>query len=109
MFERMRALLFLLAACTPQTDAPVDRDHDGFSAAVDCNDDDADVNTSEQERCNGVDDNCDGLVDDRSAVDAPDDFEDIDGDGYGGLDGAVIPACNLLPGYAYYGGDCDDH
>lgn len=40
-----------------------DKDGDGFSAAVDCDDNDASVNPEAQELCNGKDDDCDGLTD----------------------------------------------
>ncbi len=42
----------------------LDVDGDGFTAAQDCNDADAAVSPAAIERCNGIDDNCNGLVDD---------------------------------------------
>ena len=41
-----------------------DRDEDGSPTARDCNDDDPAISPLVDEACNGVDDNCDGLVDD---------------------------------------------
>jgi hypothetical protein len=41
-----------------------DADGDGFDFCNDCNDQDANVNPSKVEVCNGIDDDCDGLVDD---------------------------------------------
>lgn len=47
----------------PDTGEPVDLDGDGSPAAVDCNDADASVHPGASERCNEVDDDCDGLAD----------------------------------------------
>ena len=44
--------------------ATFDADLDGFVVAVDCNDGDATVNPTAVEKTNGIDDNCDGVVDD---------------------------------------------
>jgi hypothetical protein len=68
-----------------------DTDGDGFYAQegcgtrVDCDDSDAGINPSAPEDClNGVDDDCDGLVDaaDPSAGNCPVDCTDADEDGY---------------------------
>src|SRR5688572_14159629 len=45
-------------------DAPMtDRDRDGYSTPDDCNDMDERVHPMAPERCNGVDDDCDGTTD----------------------------------------------
>ncbi|MBN2497255.1 MAG: hypothetical protein JXR96_21865 [Deltaproteobacteria bacterium] len=44
-----------------------DRDHDGYPAAADCDDLDADVYPGAQEVCNGIDDNCDNSTDEAGA------------------------------------------
>ena len=61
------------------------------------------------EWCNGVDDDGDGLVDDDDpgVLDPEPWYLDDDGDGYG-LDGDFVLACTPPPGYAEFGGDCDD-
>ena len=41
----------------------VDNDGDGFSSFADCNDNDASINANATEVCDGVDNNCDGVVD----------------------------------------------
>ncbi|MGM0556965.1 MAG: putative metal-binding motif-containing protein [Myxococcota bacterium] len=45
-------------ACTPE-----DADGDGEDFTVDCDDNDADINSSATEVCDGVDNNCDGQID----------------------------------------------
>jgi len=41
----------------------IDNDGDGFSSFADCNDNDANINANATEVCDGVDNNCDGTVD----------------------------------------------
>ena len=60
-----------------------------------------------EERCNRMDDDCDGQVDEDDAVDAPTWYLDADGDGYG--DPAKSKrACQRPDGYVAASGDCDD-
>ncbi len=74
--------------------------------ATDC--DDSNVNTypGADEYCNGVDDNCDGNIDE-AVVDPSTLYEDTDGDGFGDA-ASTIQACGLITGYAVNNGDCDD-
>ncbi len=44
--------------------APADIDGDGFFSDVDCDDNNPDVNPDALEICDGIDNNCDGLIDD---------------------------------------------
>ncbi|MFH1464793.1 MAG: MopE-related protein [Pseudomonadota bacterium] len=111
---RALSLVFLalsLAACGEKTDdtgaepSPEDRDGDGF-AEDDCDDDDPAIHPGADERCNGVDDDCDEVVDD-DAVDAPTWYADVDEDGYG--DPALaLAACEAPSGYVADATDCDD-
>jgi hypothetical protein len=58
------------------------------------------------ERCNGVDDDCDGTVDEASAVDASTWYADADADGHGGS--ATTRACTAPSGYLPTSSDCND-
>ncbi len=112
--------------------ACLDEDGDGYgvdcydSSLEDCDDSNSDINPGASERCNGVDDNCDGTIDED---------DDGDGDGYTVCDGdcddtnsSINPdaseVCNGVDdncdgtidegfdndgdGYTTCGGDCDD-
>jgi MYXO-CTERM domain-containing protein len=77
------------------------------SNSADCDDTNTNVNPGRTERCNGVDDDCDGLTDDPSASDATTWYVDGDGDGYGNASAATV-ACNSPSGHVADGDDCDD-
>ena len=98
-------LAMLLLGCRPDG-ANDDLDSDGFLAADDCDDTDASVHPGSLERCNGVDDDCDGTVDD-NPIDPILFYPDQDGDGYGVYEGAK-QACTAPFDFAASPGDCDD-
>ncbi len=77
--------------------------------ASDCDDGDAAVNPFADEICDGVDNDCDALVDDddRDLVSAPSWYADADGDSYGDS-GGEVQACLQPSGYIADGSDCDD-
>ncbi len=75
--------------------------------AGDCDDDDALRNPEVVERCNEVDDDCDGFTDEDDAVDAATFYTDGDGDGFGDASSPVT-ACAVPSGATETGGDCDD-
>ena len=80
----------------------------GYSAVQgDCDDGSAAVFPTADERCNGYDDNCDGLIDDSSAIDQSEFFLDLDGDGYGQSTVGVV-SCNQPLGFVTNNTDCDD-
>ena len=81
-------------------EAPSDTVADG----TDCDDSLADVSPVGTEHCDGVDEDCDGAVDD-DPVDGSVFYEDQDGDGWGG---AVWRACTQPSGAVTEPGDCDD-
>ncbi len=80
---------------------------DLVSDGSDCDDSHAEIHPAADERCNGVDDNCDGDVDEDSAVDASTWYLDADGDDYG-EETSTAHACEQPSGYAVVAGDCDD-
>ena len=84
-----------------------DADGDGWAACAECDDGDAAVNPDAAEVCDGVDDDCDGLVDEPDALDAATWYADRDGDGYGDA-GTFATACNAPGGYVADATDCDD-
>jgi hypothetical protein len=86
-----------------------DLDGDGFYAEEDdCNDDNASINPNATEACNGYDDNCDGLIDDSSSVDALTWYPDSDSDNYGDEESAGVQACSRPDGYVSDNTDCND-
>ncbi len=77
------------------------------SLASDCDDGDPAIHPGAAERCDGVDSDCDGELDEDDAEDAPTWYADGDGDGYGDPT-AGAPACSQPTGAVADGGDCDD-
>lgn len=72
----------------------------------DCDDAEPMISPSALEQCDGLDNNCDGLVD-AGAAGASLWFADVDGDGYGDAAG-LSTACDQPVGYVDVDGDCDD-
>jgi len=72
----------------------------------DCDDLDRTRRPGASERCNGLDDDCDGDIDE-GAVDQVRQYEDDDGDGYG-RSTAQVDACPGAVGTSPLAGDCDD-
>lgn len=83
-----------------------DDDGDGVTQEFDCDDEDPAVYPNATEVCDGIDQDCNGKVDD-DAVDATEWFADDDGDGYGAPLSPVI-ACSSPGGAAANADDCDD-
>lgn len=89
----------------------VDGDGDGYMACEECDDGNADVNPAATEMCDevGVDENCDGSVNEEGAEGWTTFYLDADVDGYGSDDLAdATEGCDLPIGYAEVAGDCDD-
>lgn len=100
--------------CDQVVDEDYDQDGDGTS---DCVDDDGDSQTENEgdcedsdpytyagalETCNGLDDDCDGEIDEDVQTTY---YLDVDSDGYGSTG---TSACTQLSGYVSVGGDCND-
>ena len=75
--------------------------------ATDCDDGDPTISPGDNERCDGVDDDCDSFVDEADAVDAPDWYRDADSDGFGDPSNTAA-ACTAPAGYVAEDTDCDD-
>ena len=87
---------------------PDDADGDGFTVNDgDCDDGDATIHPEAEEYCNGVDDDCDDVVDEDDAVDASTWYLDYDSDGFGGA-AYMLVQCDQPSGYADNDEDCDD-
>ena len=84
-----------------------DNDADGFAACEECDDGVAAVNPDADELCDGVDNDCDGLIDPGEALDATSYYADTDGDGFGDAD-YLQRACAQPQGYVLSLTDCDD-
>ena len=91
--------------CEPATPDD-DLDGDGFNRDEDCADQDASRNPDAEEVCDGIDNDCDGQLDNGS-VDLQAFYKDADGDGYGYL-GNSVQACLAPEGYVTDPGDCND-
>lgn len=87
----------------------VDLDGDNVQALDDCDDDDDTVFPGATETCDGVDEDCDGIVD-NDASDATPWYRDADGDGHGSDAGseAVVSCTAPTSAYSDLGDDCDD-
>ncbi len=84
-----------------------DADGDGWAACVECDDAHATAYPGAPELCDGVDNNCDGTVDEASATDAATFYADADHDGYGDLS-TTEAGCSAPAGYVADSTDCDD-
>ncbi len=89
---------------TVLTDADGDGFQDQLHGGNDCDDGDPTVHPAADEICNGVDDDCSGIVDDDLLAPW---YPDGDGDGFGD-DGGMTLTCAPEQGWVEDGDDCDD-
>ena len=91
---------------------PLDGDGDGTTTGElggeDCDDTDPDIGPGADEVCDGIDNDCDGLIDaeDDDILDVIEGHPDADGDGYGD-DATTVLTCDLTD-LSDVGGDCND-
>lgn len=101
-----------------------DRDNDGFGDAfnlvfsctqptgfvtdhTDCNDNNANVNPGATEICDGLDNNCDGNI--NEGITMVTQYVDMDGDGYGDVNSPPSYFCTFDPPmYSLTNDDCED-
>jgi spore germination protein GerM len=80
-------------------------------SAIDCNDNNPGINPAATEVCDGIDNNCNNLIDDADPGIDPNStatwFRDADGDGFGNPAQSVV-ACSQPSGYVLNNSDCDD-
>lgn len=89
-------------ACDP------DIDGDGDPNETDCEPLNPEISRFALEKCDGIDNNCNGLIDEENAIGCKDYFYDADKDGYG----TTVAKCLCKPTGLYtalVGGDCNDN
>ena len=77
---------------------------DGYASNVDCNDADAAINPGATEICDGIDNNCDGNIDEAGGATW---YADADGDTYGDAASTTV-SCDTPAGYVADNTDCND-
>ena len=105
--------LIYLIGCTEDNDIsnkPIeesiitDFDGDGYMSDEDCDDNNSAFNPSVEEVCDGLDNNCDGNVDEGVTTTY---YADSDVDGQGDPE-STMEACETPDGYVENMTDCDD-
>jgi large repetitive protein len=81
-----------------------DRDGDGYDMESDCDDDNPTIHPGTDEVCDGIDNNCDGYIDEDVTTSY---YLDEDGDGFGDIDQST-DSCEAPVNYVPNGNDCDD-
>jgi len=89
------------------SDCEADSDGDGYDEDVDCDDDNDAINPGASEVCDGVDNDCDGDIDEVGASDATTWYADTDNDKFGDP-ASTVDSCERPVGYRANADDCDD-
>ena len=98
------AFMAALRLCEPPDESYILLREDG---AVDCDDTNEDIHPDSVEVCNGVDDDCNLLVDDSAQIGLNDCYLDLDGDGFGD-ELNYEQACSCAVGYVTNVAGCND-
>jgi hypothetical protein len=84
-----------------------DADNDGYTTCSgDCNDNNSAVRPGAAEICNGIDDDCDGSIDEGLSFSVY--YIDSDGDNYGDKNDGGITSCSPIAGRSVNNLDCND-
>lgn len=87
--------------------APVgDANSDGLPD-FDCNDNEYEVSPGADEYCSGVDENCNGEIDE--GINSYTFYADLDGDGFGDPLNSITTCQDFVPGYITNNTDCNDN
>ena len=107
------ALSLIITACSsnvkptvvePEAEISYDNDGDGYTTSEDCDDANPQVYPGAQELCDGIDNSCNGEVDEGVQQTF---YADTDGDGFGN-ENSTQDSCEATEGFVANGGDCDD-
>lgn len=82
----------------------IDNDNDGYTSDIDCDDNNSAINPGEPEICDGIDNNCNGQIDEGVKNTY---YHDADNDTYGNP-AVSIQACTPPSGYVTNNTDCND-
>lgn len=99
----MTLLLLAFLACPGTPTYPDDKDGDGIPDTEDCNSDNPDVFQGANDLCNGIDDDCDGNIDEDAVFETW--WRDQDADNFGDSTQAMS-ACERPEGYVQDDTDC---
>lgn len=100
-------LLLALACLSPlNVEVLIDDDQDGFYSTEDCDETDDTVYPGAEEICDGIDNDCDGQVDEDGLTRF---YPDMDDDGYGDANSEGEEDCGVEPNRATNAADCDDN